>query len=60
MSMKPKLHMESEIEKAVQELESGVKAETVARNRGISKAILYNWKNKYGDGSQLDSIPVGT
>ena len=33
--------------KAVQELESGIDAETVARNHGISKATLYNWKSKY-------------
>ena len=33
--------------KAVQELESGIDAETVARNHGISQATLYNWKSKY-------------
>ena len=33
--------------KAVQELENGINAETVARNHGISKATLYNWKSKY-------------
>lgn len=33
--------------KAVQELESGVDAETAARNHGIIKATLYNWKSKY-------------
>ena len=33
--------------KAVQELENGIDAETVARNHGISKATLYNWKSKY-------------
>ena len=33
--------------KAVQELESGIDAETVAGNHGISKATLYNWKSKY-------------
>ena len=33
--------------KAVQALESGLDAETVARNHGISKATLYNWKSKY-------------
>lgn len=33
--------------KAVQELESGIDAETVARNHGISKATFYNWKSKY-------------
>ena len=33
--------------KAVQELESGIDAETVARNHCISKATFYNWKSKY-------------
>ena len=33
--------------KAVQELEIGIDAETVARNHVISKATLYNWKSKY-------------
>lgn len=45
--MKRKVHRESEMVKAVQELESGIDAETVARNHGISKATLYNWKSKY-------------
>mgnify|MGYP006333690199 CR=1 FL=1 len=47
MSMKRSVHTESEMVKAVQELESGIDAETVARNHGISKATLYNWKSKY-------------
>ena len=45
--MKRKVHTESEMVKAVQELESGIDAETLARNHGISKATLYNWKSKY-------------
>ena len=45
--MKRKVHTESEMVNAVQELESGIYAETVARNHGISKATLYNWKSKY-------------
>lgn len=53
--MKKSAHNESEMVKAVQELESGIKAETVARNHGISKATLYNWKSKYSgmDVSQI-------
>ena len=47
MSMKRSVHTESEMVKAVQELESGIDAEIVARNHGISKATLYNWKSKY-------------
>ena len=45
--MKKKVHSETEMVKAVQELESGINAETVARNHDISKATLYNWKSKY-------------
>ena len=55
MSMKKSVHSESEMVKAVQELENGINAETVARNHGISKATLYNWKSKYSgmDVSQI-------
>lgn len=45
--MKKSVHSESEMVKVVQELENGINAETVARNHGISKATLYNWKSKY-------------
>ena len=45
--MKKSVHSESEMVKAVQELENGINAETVARNHGISKATLDNWKSKY-------------
>ena len=53
--MKRKVHTESEMVKAVQELESGIDAETVARNHGISKATLYNWKSKYS-GMEVSQI----
>lgn len=45
--MKKKIHSESEMVKAVQELESCIEAEAVARDHNISKATLYNWKSKY-------------
>ena len=45
--MKKKIHSESEMVKAVQQLESGVDAETIGREHGISRATLYNWKSKY-------------
>ena len=44
--MKKKIHSESEMVKAVQQLESGVDAETIAREHGISRATLYNCKSK--------------
>lgn len=45
--MRKSIHSESEMVKAVKELESGVSAEVVAREYGISKATLYQWKSKY-------------
>lgn len=45
--MKKKIHTESEMVKAVRELGSSVDAEVVARNHGVSRAMLYNWKSKY-------------
>ena len=45
--MKKKVHSESEMVKAVKELESGVSAEIVARNYNITRGTLYNWKNRY-------------
>ena len=41
--MKKKTHSESQMVSAVKELESGLSADSVARNHGISKATLYNW-----------------
>lgn len=45
--MRKSIHSESEMVKAVKELESGVSAKVVAREYGISKATLYQWKSKY-------------
>ncbi len=45
--MRKSIHSGSEMVKAVKELESGVSAEVVAREHGISKATLYQWKSKY-------------
>lgn len=45
--MRKSIHSESEMVKVVKELESGVSAEVVAREYGISKATLYQWKSKY-------------
>lgn len=56
--IKKKIHSESEMVKAVKEHESGVDAETVAREHGISRATLYNWKSKYSgmDVSQVKCL----
>lgn len=53
--MKRKIHTESEMVKAIKVLESGVNAETIAREYGISKATLYNWKSKYS-GMEISQI----
>ena len=56
--MKKKTHSESQMVSAVKELESGLSADSVARNHGISKATLYNWKSKYSgmDISQIKRL----
>lgn len=46
--MKTSKHSESEIIKAINQLESGMPAEQVARDHGISRAALYKWKKRYG------------
>ena len=45
--MKKSVHSESEMVKAVKELESEISAEVVARGHGETRATLYNWKSKY-------------
>ena len=45
--MKKSIHSESEMVKAVKELESGISAEVVARGHGVTRVTLYNWKSKY-------------
>ena len=45
--MKKSVHSESEMVKAVKELESEISAEVVARGHGVTRATLYNWKAKY-------------
>lgn len=56
--MKKKAHKEVEMVKAVKELESGISADIVSRNYGISRASLYNWKSKYSgmDVSQVEQL----
>jgi len=56
--MKKSKHSESEMVKAVKQLESGVSAESVAREHGISKQTLYKWKSKYSgmDVSQVKRL----
>jgi putative transposase len=41
-------HTEAEMIAALKEMESGRKAEDVAREVGVSKHTIYAWKAKYG------------
>lgn len=45
--MKKTKHSESEMVKAVQVRESGVKLDVISRDHNMSKKTLYNWKPKY-------------
>ena len=56
--MKKSVHSESEMVKAVKELESEISAEVVARGHGVTRATLYNWKSKYSgmDVSQVKRL----
>ena len=53
--MKKKIHKETEMVKAVKELGSGLSADVVAREHGISRATLYSWKSKYS-GMEIPQI----
>ena len=46
--MKKSKHSESEIIKAVKDLEGGISSEIICREHGISKGTLYHWRGKYG------------
>lgn len=56
--MKKTRHSETEMVNAVRQLESGVSAELVARDHGISRTSLYKWKSKYSgmDVSQVKRL----
>lgn len=56
--MEKSFHSESEMVKAVKELESGISAEVVTRGHGVTRATLYNWKSKYSgmDVSQVKRL----
>ena len=45
--MKKPRHSESKIVKAVNQLYSGISADVICRDYGISRATLYNWRSKY-------------
>ncbi len=53
--MKKSKHTEREMVTAIQKLESGVVADQVALEYGISRATLYNWKSKYS-GMEVNQI----
>ena len=46
---------ENEMVRAVKQFESGISADTISRELGISRMTLYKWKSKYSgmDASQV-------
>ena len=56
--MKKVRFTESQITKILKEYESGIDAQSLCREHGISRATLYNWRKKYGgmDASQLKRL----
>ena len=56
--MRTSKHSEREIIKALKQLESGITSDIVARDIGVSRATLYQWKKKYDglDASQLKRL----
>lgn len=46
--MKRRIHSERDGESR-QKIESGLSAEVVVRDHGVTRATLYNWKSKYSD-----------
>ena len=46
--MKKKRYSESQIVKALKEVEGGRNVKAICREYSISQATYYNWKNKYG------------
>ena len=53
--MKKSKHSESEIIKAVKDLEGGISSEIICREHGISRGTLYHWRGKYG-GMEMSQI----
>lgn len=45
--MKKSRHSENEIVRAVKQLDSGISADVICRDYGISRGTLYNWRSKY-------------
>ena len=56
--MKKVRFTESQITKILKEYESGIDAQSLCREHGISRATLCNWRKKYGgmDASQLKRL----
>ena len=46
--MKKKRYSESQIVKALKEVEGGRNVKAICREYSISEATYYNWKSKYG------------
>ena len=46
--MKKNQFSTTQIASILNELDCGKSAEEISRDRGVSKATLYNWRKKYG------------
>jgi len=55
--MKRSKHNENAIVKTVNQLDSGLSADAICREYGISRATLHNWLSKY---SGMDSSHIKT
>ena len=53
--MKKSRHSEHEIVKAVNQLDSGLSADVICREHGISRGTLYHQRSKY---SEMDSSHI--
>lgn len=53
--MKKVRFTETQITKILKEYESGIDANSLCREHGISRATLYNWRKKY---SGMDSLQL--
>lgn len=56
--MKKSRDTESQIIAELQEVDAGKKVEEVCRQHGISSAIYYNWKSKYGGMEAYCPLPL--
>jgi putative transposase len=52
--MKKKRYTEEQIVKILKEVESGKSVAEVSRDRGVTEATVYRWRNRYGGLEESD------